>query len=150
MIEQDFTIEPVVAKCSYRLVKTGEVIYAMGSLNFNVTESDVPIIIDQEVHVHLGRVMTSEILKQATVQGNSNNLPEARAICDNGITYLSSSPVATHPTIVILIQDLHDAKARFADRQTWEHGGKAKISSLSKGHYMQKATVSSGIYSTNV
>jgi len=150
VIEQDITITPVSAQCAYRLVKTGEVLNASASLSFNVTEADVAITIDEDVYVHLGRVMTSEILKQASAQANADNLAEARATCDNGISYLTSLPVASHATIVVLIQDFHDAKARFADSQTWHYGGKAAVSSMQKGHYAQKATVSSEIYTTSV
>lgn len=66
VIEQDIAITPVVAQCSYRLVKTGAVLNATGTLTVTVTEAQVPITINQDVHVHLCRVMTSEILKQAT------------------------------------------------------------------------------------
>ena len=79
---------PVIAHCSYRMVKTGEILNATGSLSFNVTEADVEITKDEDVYVHLGRVMTSERLKQASEQGNANNLNAARALCDNGISYL--------------------------------------------------------------
>jgi hypothetical protein len=87
-----------------------------------------------EVHVHFSRVWTAYILQLAETFGDKRHFAAAQRALLIGATQLRSSPVAEYPIVVSLIRDIEGAMPSFADYQSYVSGGKAMMTSLSRGH----------------
>ena len=148
VLEQEITITPIIAHCSYRLVKTEENRQVQAPLSFSVIEGPDFIVSNDDVYVHLCRVKTAEYMKAATAQGNGGDFPLARKTCDEGIAYLKDSLVSNHEIIKVLISDLEQAKDRFVDVQSWNSGGFAQVQMMQNCHYKQQSSTVSPMYQT--
>ena len=127
VIEQEITLTPIVAHCSYRLVKTEENRKVTAPLSFSVVEGPGLFKTNNDVHIHLCRVKTAEYMKAATAHGNAGQFPLARETCDEGIAYLKESHVSKKEIVQVLMKDLEEAKERFVDTQSWNSGGFAQV-----------------------
>ena len=132
---------PVKARVSYTLTLTGEkivqdVILEVPVLNEN--DKSKEIAIDEDVMVNFHRSKAAEILREAAVLGDRGDMVNARNLIISGAQELRNSVVASHPTIIKIINDLDTSVPRFRDRQVYDYGGKADLKSKANHHYNKR------------
>jgi hypothetical protein len=103
-------------------------------------------MIVEDVYVHYARVRTAEVLSLAESFGDRNDLASARKTLTDGAAEMRGTPVTGNPIVQQLIRDMEGAIARFQDVQTWNHGGKAMLKNMSRGHREQKASKAMPMY----
>ena len=133
---------PVKARVSYTLTLTGEkivqdVILEVPVLNEN--DKSKEIAIDEDVMVNFHRSKAAEILREAAVLGDRGDMANARNLIIAGSEEIKNSAVASHPTVVKIINDFASSVPRFQDRNAYEHGGKADLKSKANNHYNKRA-----------
>ena len=131
---QEFEITPIRARVSYTLIKTSEKKVLERELRIRVKEAGEQVEIDESVLVNFYRVKAADILREAGVLGDSGRLVEARDLLEKAAGEFKASLVANDGLIKILVNDFEEGKLRFRDRQTYEHGGRAEMSSKAVGH----------------
>ena len=73
-------------------------------------------------------------MKEAANLGDQNQLQQARELLSAAAQEFKSCVVSSNPTVQIFISDIESSIPRFADRQVYEHGGKASMKSKFNSH----------------
>jgi len=134
-------IEPIRATVTYKIPATNEEVKDQCVLSINIFNEDHmidEIELDEDVMVNFYRVKAAAIMKEAGEFGDQGRMPEARTCVTRGAEELRNSVVASNELIQVLITDLENSIARFADRQVWEHGGRAELKSKANNHWAKR------------
>ena len=127
---------PIKAKVSYKIVATGEVVYKEAVLQVLVANEidNSEVELDEDVMINFYRAKCADVLKEASVFGDTNRLPEARNLLKVAVEEFRGCVVAESEVVKHLISDLETAIPRFADRRVYEFGGKADLKSKMNSH----------------
>jgi uncharacterized protein YegL len=133
----------VKGKIQFKLTATGEVRTVEAFLTVQVVNESEnnEVELDEEVMVNFYRVKCADVLKEAANLGDNGRLKEARDLLTAAVQEFRACIVASHPTVIVFIQDLEGSIPRFADRQVYEYGGKASMKSKFNSHQNKR-----GIY----
>jgi len=134
-------INPVKVFITYKIVKTGEIIEEECVLQIPVINENVEIEsieLDEDVMVNFYRVKAAAMLKEAAEFGERNEMESARNLLQQGANELKNCVVSNNEIVNILITDLENAQNKFVNKQVWDHGGKAEISSKYRSHYNKR------------
>ena len=132
---------PIKAKVSYVLSSTGEKLTQEVTLEVSVlneNDASVEIELDEDVMVNFYRSKAAEILREAAAFGDKRDMASARNLVNAGAQELRECVVASHPTVIKLIQDLESSVIRFRDILSYEHGGKADLKSKANNHFNKR------------
>ena len=127
---------PIKARVSYKIVASGEIVNKEAVLRVLIAnESDnSEVELDEDVMINFYRAKCADVLKEASVFGDNNRLPEARNLLTVAAQEFRGCVVAESAVLKQLISDLDTAIPRFADRRVYEFGGKADLKSKMNCH----------------
>ena len=124
---------------AFKESKCFEVIEDLWDLCFEKNSFSIfRFVIDEDVMVNYYRAMGAGILREAAEIGDRGDIVNARDTIARGSEKVKNSPVALHPTVVKIIQDLDSAIPRFQNQAVYERVGKADLKSKANSHYNKR------------